>query len=151
MKYEQLVKTAHGMIQNTYHFVWVTKYRYPTFKNDGMKKVCRNAIEYACRRYEIEQFECQVMNDHVHLFIRLPRTMSVSKAFHLLKGYTSYHIRKFQPWRKKYKALWSSFTFSRTVGSVTGGVIEHYIKEGNSQGDYGLQRSLKHFSKQLPD
>jgi REP element-mobilizing transposase RayT len=71
--------------------------------------------------------------------------MAVSQAFQLLKGYTSYHIRKFQPWRKNYKAMWSKFTFSRTVGSVTGGVIEHYIKESNSQGQYGNQLSLKQF------
>jgi len=74
--------------------------------------------------------------------------MSVAKAFQLLKGYTSYKIRKMQTWRRKYKALWSSFTFSRTVGSVTGGVIDHYIRESNTTGQYGLQKSLKQFSGQ---
>jgi len=146
MKYETLVKTSHGVSQNTYHLIWVTKYRYPTFKSDGMQKICHIAIDVAAKKHDIEIFECRVLPNHVHLFARLPRTMSVAKAFQLLKGYTSYHIRKYQPWRKKYKALWSSFTFSRTVGSVTGGVIEHYIKESNTQGHYGYQKSIKQFS-----
>ena len=145
MQYEVLAKTSHGVSQNTYHLIWVTKYRYPTFKSEGMQKVCSSAIRIAARRCGIEIFECVVLEDHVHLFVRLPRTMSVSKAFQLLKGYTSYYIRNYQPWRKKYKALWSAFTFSRTVGSVTGGVIEHYIKESNTKGQYGNQKSLMQF------
>ena len=140
-----MMKSAHGVSQNTYHLIWVTKYRYPTFKNEGMRKVCRIAIEVVAKKYGIEIFECKVMQDHVHLFARLPKTMAVSQAFQLLKGYTSYHIRKYQPWRKKYKAMWSKFTFSRTVGSVTGGVIEHYIRESNTTGQYGMQTSLKQF------
>ena len=143
MQHEQLVKISHGVSQNTYHLIWVTKYRYPTFQSDGMKKVCRIAIYDTARRHNIEIFECKVMRDHVHLFVRLPRTMCISKAFQLLKGCSSHKIRNYQPWRKKYKALWSSFTFSRTVGSVTGNVIEHYIKESNTYGRYGSQRSLK--------
>lgn len=142
MNYETLARSSHGVSQNTYHMIWVTKYRYPTFKTEGMRTVCKNAISVAAKRHGIEIFECEVMPDHIHLFARLPRTMSVSKAFGLLKGYTSYHIRKYQPWRKKYRAMWSPFTFSRTVGSVTGGVIEHYIKESNTTGHYGSQRSL---------
>ncbi len=146
MSYKNFVKTSHGVSQNTYHLVWVTKYRYPTFRREGMQKVCMIAIEEASRRYNIEIFECKIMPDHVHLFARLPKTMSVAKAFQLLKGYTSYWIRKYQPWRKKYKAMWSSFTFSRTVGSVTGNVIEHYIKESNTAGQYGYQKSIKQFT-----
>ena len=146
MEHKMLVRSSHGVSQNTYHLVWVTKYRYPTFEQDGMKKVCHIAIRTAAKRYNIEILECRVLKDHIHMFARLPRTMSVSKAFQLLKGYTSYHIRKYQPWRKKYKAMWSAFTFSRTVGSVTGAVIEHYIKESNSKGQYGYQVGLGEFA-----
>jgi len=144
-EFEEVVREGHGVSQNTFHLIWTTKYRYPTFKSVGMRKVCLNSIGLACERYGIELFEVEVMFDHVHVFVRLPRTMSVSKAFNLLKGFTSYQIRKLQPWRKKYKALWSSFVFNRSVGSVTGGVIKHYIKESNTRGQYGQQVSLKSF------
>ena len=145
MEHENLTRSAHGVAQNTYHLIWVTKYRYPKFKSDGMRDLCLCVLELAAKRYDIEIFEAEVMKDHVHVFVRLPRTMSVAKAFQLLKGYTSYHIRKMQPWRRKYKAMWSPFQFSRTVGSVTGGVIQHYIKETNTRGQYGDQRSLMQY------
>jgi len=142
MEYETLTRSAHGVAQNTYHLIWVTKYRRKTFASEGMRTVVLNALSVAAKRYGIEIFEAEVMIDHVHVFVRLPRTMSVSKAFQLLKGFTSYSIRKYQPWRKNYKALWSPFQFSRTVGSVTGNVIQHYIKETNTRGNYGDQTSL---------
>ena len=145
MEHENLTRSAHGVAQNTYHLIWVTKYRYPTFKSEGMRTVVLNSLDVASKRYGIEIFEAEVMKDHVHVFVRLPRTMSVAKAFQYLKGYTSYHIRKYQPFRRRYKALWSPFQFSRTVGSVTGGVIQHYIKETNTRGQYGDQRSLMQY------
>lgn len=142
---QDLTKTSHGMCQNTYHLIWTTKYRYPTFWSDNMKKIFDFLLNVASIRYKIEILEYRILEDHVHLFARLPHTMSVSKAFQLLKGFISYRIRKMHPNRKKYKALWSSFTFSRTVGSVTGNVIEHYIRESNSKGNYGLQKNLQEF------
>ena len=145
MEYEILTKKAHGVAQNTYHLIWVTKYRYPMFRSKRMRSICLQFIEEAAAKYGLKIFECEVMSDHVHLFVRLPTEMSVSKAFQLMKGFTSFRIRKMMPWLKKYKAVWSSFTFSRTVGNVTGGVIKHYIKESNTSGQYGSQKSLKQF------
>ena len=139
MEHERLVRSAHGVSQNTYHLIWVTKYRYPTFGNRNLKGLCWYAVDTACRRYGILIYRLKVMENHVHLFARLPRTMSISEAFQLLKGYSSFCLRKACPWLKKYKAVWSSFTFSRTVGSVTGAVIERYVKETNVHGLYGKQ------------
>ena len=143
--YEQLVRTAHGVAQNTYHMIWVTKYRAPILRTATIASVARNAITLAAKRYGLELFELEVMPDHVHVFTRLPRSMSIERAFHLLKGYSSYQMRRIIPGWRKYNALWSPFTFSRTVGSVTGGVIEHYIKQTNTKGYYGNQRSILEF------
>lgn len=145
MEYEKLVKSGHGVAQNTFHLIWTTKYRYPLFRKGTIHEFGEVAIRKAAKQHDIEIFELKLLPDHVHIFIRLPKLISVSKAFQLLKGHSSYHIRKYMPWLKKYKAVWSSFTFSRTVGSVTGNVIEHYIKESNTKGEYGFQRSLKQF------
>ena len=145
MGFEQLVRTAHGVAQNTYHLIWVTKYRAPVLRTPAIASVARQAITLAAKRYGIELFELEVQPEHVHAFARLPRSMSIERAFHLLKGYSSYQIRRVLPDWKRYKALWSPFTFSRTVGSVTGGVIQHYIKETNTKGCYGNQLSLKAF------
>ena len=148
MEYEQLTRSAHGVAQNTFHLVWVTKYRKPIFTDDWLATTARNAILVAAKRHKIHVFEIEVMEEHIHIFVRLPRSMSIEHAFRVLKGYSSYQIRRVLPEWKRYKAVWSKFSFSRTVGSVTGGVIEHYIKESNTRGRYGNQRSLKEFGEQ---
>ena len=145
MDFEQLVRTSHGVAQNTFHMIWVTKARYPIFRSEAITAVIKNAIHLAAKRFHVELFELEVMVDHVHAFVRLPRSMSIERAFQLLKGYSSYQFRRILLSFRQYKALWSPFTFSRTVGSVTGGVIKHYIKESNTRGQYGSQRSLKEY------
>jgi len=147
MEYEILQKSAHGVSQNTYHMIWTTKYRYPLFEEVFYRQTALNAITLAAKRQGIRIFEIEIMNDNIHLFVGLPRDMPITKAFQLLKGYSSFQIRRICPHLKRYKVVWSSFTFSRTVGSVTGGVIEHYIKESNTRGQYGEQLSLKAFGR----
>ena len=147
-EHEVLVKSSHGVSQNTFHLIWCTKYRYPVFKTERFKRVVRNIIISVAEDHNIHVFECVVMNNHIHLFVRLPREMSVTRAFQLLKGASSLYIRRFAHLLKRYKALWSSFTFSRTVGSVTGAVIERYISETHTNGRYGSQRQLSHFANQ---
>lgn len=145
MEHEILVKSGHGVSQNTFHLIWTTKYRYPTFRSQLMREFGEVAIRKAATTHDIEIFEMRLLPDHVHMFARLPKSMPVTKAFQFLKGGSSFHIRKYMPWLKKYKAVWSSFAFSRTVGEVTGNVIEHYIKESNTKGQYGSQTSLRQF------
>jgi len=142
MEYEALVRTSHGVSQNTYHMIWCTKYRYAVFRTKIFQEVCELFVRKVAKRHGIEVFEIRVLPDHVHVFARLPRTMCVAEAFRRLKGGSAYEIRRFATLLYKYKALWSKFTFSRTVGSVTGKVIENYISETNTKGRYGTQLKL---------
>jgi REP element-mobilizing transposase RayT len=41
--------------------------------------------------------ELSVMPDHIHLIASLPPTLSVSKAFNLLKGVSSHELFRSQP------------------------------------------------------
>ncbi len=104
MSFNALVRFSHGVSQNTYHFVWVTKYRYPVFKSLSLRKVVRDVISKAAEIHSITVFECRVLVDHVHLFVRLPKTISVSKALQLLKGNSSRFLRSYVTGLKKYKA-----------------------------------------------
>jgi len=146
MEYETLVRTSHGVSQNTYHLIWCTKARCPAFKRAGMQRVVADFVKRSAKRHNIQIFECRVAQDHVHVFARLPRGMAVARALQLLKGNSAYYLRRYCRPLLKYKALWSKFTFSRTVGSVTGAVIEHYIKESNTKGWYGAQIKLQRYT-----
>jgi REP element-mobilizing transposase RayT len=44
-------------------------------------------LREAAERYCMKLYELQVMPDHVHCFVGIPHTMSVSNALNLLKGF----------------------------------------------------------------
>lgn len=68
----------------------------------------------------------EVMPDHVHLFISIPITLSISKVVQQLKGYSSYITRK-QLKLYKYKGFWSSGYFCESVGHISQDTIKKYI------------------------
>ena len=63
-----------------------------------------------------------------HIFIRLKQNhISKSKMVQILKGYSSYIIRKKYNFMKKYKALWSPSYFIESIGNMSEHVIKKYI------------------------
>ena len=77
----------HGVGQNAYHLVWRPKYAKDPFKFALVRQDCERFLHEIARRYGFEIYELQVMPDHVHLFVEIPPTMSVSKALHCLKEF----------------------------------------------------------------
>ena len=72
------------------------------------------------------------MPDHVHLFVSCPPAMSIRKLFQILKGGSSYYIRKNFPSLKKYVHIWNRGTMYRSIGSVSAETVKHYIEKSNS-------------------
>ena len=125
---------AHSVGQNSYHLVWKPKYSWEIFKFPWVKNDCEAIIHEAVNRYNMELHELEVMNDHVHCFVTIPPTMSVSKALNLLKGFSAYKLFQKQPWLRTYFRkghLWSPGKFFRSVGNVTAEAIKNYIAESN--------------------
>lgn len=134
-----LKRGKHSIGQNAYHLVWKPKYAVPVFNSFTYRKVCEGAIRQVALNYGMKIYELQVMPDHVHLFVEIPATMSVAKAFQLFKGISSRMLRRNFSYLRNYKHLWSPGKFFRSVGNVTADVIENYIKY--SQGHYHLPDS----------
>lgn len=127
----------HAVGQNSYHLVWKPKYCWDIFKFPWIKKDCEAILSEAAQRYGLQLYELEVMEDHVHCFVEVPPTMSVSKALNLLKGYSSYKLFRKQPWLRRYFRkghLWSPGKFFRSVGNVTAEAIKNYIAESNRAG-----------------
>ena len=131
MEYKQLAKTNHAIGQNCFHLIWTPKYRYPVFKYEFLRTQCKDALSQAAIKHEIILHEICVEKDHVHLFAELPTSMSLDYAFQLLKGGSSYILRKNNPWMRKYKSLWSIGKFFRSVGAVTDEAIKNYIADSH--------------------
>jgi putative transposase len=75
-------------------------------------------------------FELQVAPDHVHLFLGIGPTCSVSEAIRLLKCNTARELfREYAELKKKFWSghFWSDGKFYRPIGQVTAETIQHYI------------------------
>jgi len=128
----EIKRFSHNIGQNWYHVVFVPKGRFPVFQYKDTKELADKAFEWVCERHKIDLFAKEIMPDHVHLFVSCPPDYSIRRLFRILKGGSSFYIRKKCPALKKYKHLWSRGTMYRSIGSVNAETIKNYIKNSNS-------------------
>jgi len=110
----------------------VTKKRGKIFQWKETKAIAEKAFEWIYERRKIDLFTKEVMPEHVHLFVSCPPDYSVRKLFRILKGGSSYYIRKEYPSLKKYQHLWNRGTMYRSIGSVSSDTVKHYIAKSNN-------------------
>ncbi len=128
---KNLKNFSHSIGQNWYHIVLVPKCRYPVFQYLNMKMLAEEAMDMVCKNHRIEIFEKEVMEDHVHIFVDCPPQFSIRKLIQILKGGSSYYIRKKAPSLKRYKFLWSEGYMYRGVSNVTAKTVKKYIQKSN--------------------
>ena len=105
--------------ESLWHVMFCTKYRYKMFAKFKYKSLCEACIRKVAVRHQIEIVELEIMPDHLHMIIRLPTTLSISKALLLLKGGSAYiFFRNHTKARLRYPQghLWSKGKFYTTVG-----------------------------------
>jgi putative transposase len=130
---KELTSFSHGYGQLMGHIVLVPYRRKKIFKRDDIKFCAENILRAISKKYKFEIIEMQVMEDHVHIFLSMKPTQSISTVVQCLKGISSKHLREMYPELKVYgDKLWSAGKFFRSVGSVTADTVEYYIRE--SQG-----------------
>ncbi len=131
-----LVSGSHSIGQNLYHLEWCPKYRYNMFRHEENKKLCETILHDVAKRHHIIITEMSVMPDHIHMVVELPTTMSVSQAFHFLKGTSSHELFKQKPnFRHRYPRghLWSPGKFYRTVGDADAETVIQYVRKHQFQ------------------
>ena len=80
-----------------------TKYRYQMLRQDKLKTFCKVAIEESCKRHKIELIILKVLNEHSHMIVDCPRTMSDSYLMQIIKGLSSFILFRLCPnFRKRY-------------------------------------------------
>ena len=96
------------------------------------KKLCEDILEKVAERHKMKIEELSVMPDHIHAVVQIPSTMSISQAFHLLKGVSSRELFIQKPiFRKRYPRghFWSSGKFYRSVGDADTETVIQYVKD----------------------
>jgi putative transposase len=128
------VKRTKGAVYNlNYHLVWCPKYRRGVLTGPVADRLRQLLSEIAVQNH-FEILACEVMPDHVHIFVSAPPKYSPADLAKLLKGVTSHRLRQelreqVRPKVWKSGTLWSPSYYAGTAGNVSGDVIRRYIEE----------------------
>ena len=122
--------SSHSRFDLKYHFVWVTKYRKKILTGEVGLRV-RELVREVCRTNDIEILQGAVSEDHVHVLLSCPPTLSPSKIMQYIKGKSSRKLMmEFKHIQKQYwgRHLWARGYFVVSSGNVTDEAIMEYIR-----------------------
>jgi REP element-mobilizing transposase RayT len=100
----------HSYISALYHCVFSTKERHKTITNDLQKRLWPYVGGIA-RENKMRALEIGGVEDHVHLLLSIPSTLSIAKAMQLIKGGSSKWVHETFPehntfeWQEGYGAF----------------------------------------------
>jgi putative transposase len=123
-------KSTHCIYDLKYHVVWITKYRKPVLSGEIGHRV-RELVRLICASLDVEIIKGNIRQDHVHLLVSVPPTLSVSKLVQRIKGVTSRKLLQENKGLNKAfwgRHLWSRGYFVASVGEVTEEIISKYIE-----------------------
>jgi putative transposase len=121
---------SHTVLRIQYHFVFVTKYRYPVLKGDVALKT-RELIRQTCAAFEVQILKGVVSKDHVHILVSAPPDMAPSEIMRRIKGRSSTKLfETFPELKKRYwgRHFWARGYFCVTSGEVTEEMIKEYLE-----------------------
>ena len=127
-----LDKFCHSIGQNWYHIVLVTYKRRRIFQWSITNSIAHLAIEEICKKHSIDIFTKEVMDNHVHLFVYCPPQYFIRELIRIIKGGSSYIIRRRYSSLKKYERTWTRGYMYRSLGSVSSEIVRKYIDNSNT-------------------
>lgn len=125
-------RMAHAVFSCDYHLVWPTKYRRKIL-NKGVQGYLLEVLSgLPEHRPDLIIKEVNTDEDHIHLVISIPPTVTVGSVVRLLKSNTARSLnQKFPHLRQAYwgtRSIWSAGYFVSTVG-INEEVIRRYIED----------------------
>ena len=135
---------SHTVFKIEYHFVWVTKYRYPVLRREIAERV-RELVRQTCQAFEIRIVTGVVSKDHVHILVSTPPNLAPSEIMRRIKGRTASKLfEEFPLLKKRYwgQHFWARGYFCATVGDMTEEMIKQYL-EHHFEPDTGSNFNLE--------
>ena len=123
-------RASHVLWHCQYHIVWTPKYRYRILRGN-MARAVYGSVMIFCEQQSCEVVELNVQEDHVHLLVKIPPKVSVSKLVGVLKGRSAIRLFNKYPHLRK-KPFWGNHFWSKgycvdTVG-VDAEMVRKYVK-----------------------
>ena len=115
-----------------------TKYRYEMMKKDKIKCYCEVAITEACKKHNIPIIILRILNEHVHLIVECPRTISIAQLMQIIKGLSAYILFRLCPdlrlryprghfWNKGYFCAGCGNDFQRALKYIENQELHHAL------------------------
>ena len=120
-------KLSHVLWHCQYHFVWVPKYRYRVL-NGQVKSEVERCIRLFCDQLECRVVEMNIQKEHIHLLVKIPPKVSISKMMGTLKGRTAIRIFKQFP-NLKQRPYWGNHFWAPGYCVDTVGLDSDMIKK----------------------
>ncbi len=126
-------REAHCVYTINYHLVWIPRYRKQVLVGVVAERL-RALFGEIATQYGFEILACEVMPDHVHLFVSVPPKYSPAQVVRLFQGITSRRLKQeFPQIRRAYwgehATLWAEGYYVGTAGHVSAATIRRYIEE----------------------
>jgi putative transposase len=124
--------TKHVTYKLAYHLVWCPKYRKKILVGK-LALFIEQEIRRLCEANTWAVGALNVQEDHVHLFLSAPPSVSPSQIAHTLKGATGRLVFQRFPQVKKYLwggAFWSRSYYVGSVGDMSVETVLKYIELG---------------------
>ena len=121
----------HSLGLSQYHLEWCPKYRFEELTSIYVKEFLIELFDKIAEKYGMKMHTKAIGDDHLHLFVSIPVTMSVDYAVQLLKGITAHELfEKFPGFRLTYYGghFWSRGYFYRSVSNITSKTVKTYIE-----------------------
>ena len=99
-------KLSHVLWHCHFHIIWTPKYRFRVLEG-SIKETLRKDIYVFAERIGCKVVELNIQIDHIHLMIKVPPKLSISKLMGVLKGKTAIKIFSKYPHLKK-KPYWGN-------------------------------------------
>jgi len=142
----ELSSLSHTVWNCQYHIVFTPKYRRKVIYNKLRMDIGRY-LRRLCDYQGVEIIEANACPDHIHMLVKIPPKLSVSKFMGYLKGKSSLMIFD-EHANLKYnygnRHFWAEGYFGSTVGANKN-TIKKYIQEQEFEDKLRDKRSLKEY------
>ena len=124
-------KGRHCVFQLHAHLVFVTKYRKHVFTKEILQSM-EQIFTNICNGFDVRLTEFNGEENHVHLLVNYPPSVSLSKLVNSLKGVSSRLLRLQHPELERLywkNVLWSPSYFASSCGGAPISIIKQYIEQ----------------------
>lgn len=129
---------SHTRWECKYHIVFAPKYRRKVIYGKIREDICE-ILSSLCKRKGVEIIEAEWCPDHIHMFVRIPPSMSVSSFMGYLKGKSALMIFERHAnlkYRYGNRHFWCRGYYVDTVGKNAKKIQEYIANQLQSDLEY---------------